>query len=241
MFLRAVAMAAVALTVTTAITGCKTEPAPIVIYEDKRDSIWLMFDPESGSGHSHPFEVSREQMARVMSGVYIKHRYVLAGFGMFFGDEEGEPAFTAAQIAFAAPHLAEALRKASPRDMATFYLTSGDKQAGKLVTSGGVFVREGKMFFILANARTPPYAVQYENTYAFDQRDQPLIPIAKKKFVVGFAPKEALLSNKQFRGKPGYEPYLDESKLVIIDLQKLSTLPNSPPTASGASPVPPRR
>jgi hypothetical protein len=233
-------MAAVGLTAVTGTMGCKTEPAPIVIYEDRRDSIWLKFDPESGSGHSHPFQISPVMMARILAGVYVQHRDVVAGFGMFFGDKEGDPAFTATQIAFAAPLLVEALRKASPKDMATFYLVSGDKREGKLVTSGGIFVQDGRLHLILANARTSPVSVQYENTYVFDQREEPLVPLARKKFIVGFHPAEAWVPNKNLRGKAGYESYVDEAKLVIVDLQALAALPmSSSSPAKAASPSSP--
>ena len=202
-----------------------------MIHEDKRDTIWLKFDPESGTGHSHPYQIAPEQMTRVLSGIYVQKRDVVGSLGFLFSDREGAPAFSPTQITLIAPLLSAALRKASPKDMATFYLLTGDKDLGKLVTSGGLFVREGRMYVILANAHTTPSSVQYENTYELDTHDEPLLPIAKKKFIVGFNPKQALIPNGQLRGKDGYERYLDESKLVIIDLQKLFVQPDLPAPA----------
>ena len=220
------------------LAGCTAQPAPIVIHEDKRDTIWLKFDPESGAGHSHPYQITPEQMTRVLSGISVQKRDAVGGFGLYFGDKEGAPAFSPTQITLIAPLLSTALRKASPKDMATFYLLAGDKDLGKLVTSGGLFVREGRMYVILANAHTMPSSVQYENTYELDTHDEPLIPIARKKFTVGFSPKEAWIPNGTLRGKDGYERYMDESKLVVIDLQKLFAQAASPPGNTPLSPAP---
>lgn len=216
------------------LVSCVKTPAPIVIYEDRRDSIWLKFDPEAGTGHGHPYSMTSEQMAKILRGVWVKHREVIAGFGLL-GEGEGAPAFSGSEIAIMAPYLAEALRKASPKDMVTFYMTRGDPTLGKLVTSGGLFVQDNRMYFILANSHTSPSSVQYENTYEFEARDEPLIPIAKQKFTSGFTPQEVWIPNAKVRGTEGYERYLDESKLIIIDLQKLFAQTDNP-----SSPSPPR-
>lgn len=207
------------------LTGCAVQPAPIVIYEDKRDAVWLKFDPRSGAGHSHPYEITPEQMTRVLSGLFVQKRDPVGGFNLLFGDKEGAPAFTASQITLVAPLLATALHKASPKDMATFYLMTPDKEHGRLVTSGGLFVREGRMYVILANAHTAFVSVQYENTYELDTHDEPLLPIARMKFIVGFKPKHAWIPNGAARENDGYEPYDDEAKVVIVDLQKLFAVP----------------
>ncbi len=223
------------------VTGCVAQPAPIVIHEDRVDSIWVKFDPEAGAGHSHPAQLTPEQMVLVLRGVWVRHRDIVGGFG-FFGDKEGAPAFLASEIIRLAPYLSQAFKKASPRDMVTFYLNSGDPRQGKLVTSGGMFLRDGQLYFILANVRTSPSSVQYENTYEFDPRDDPLLPIARRKFTVGFTPDSARVPNAQLRGTKGYEGYLDESKLLVIDLPRLlaettsSPSPTSPPTGKPASP-----
>jgi hypothetical protein len=209
------------------IAGCTAQPSPIVIYEDKRDYVWLKFDPLAGRGHSHPYEIAAEQMTRILSGVYVQKRDTAAGFNLLFGDKDGAPAFSATQVKLLAPLLATALRKASPRDMAAFYLTAYEKDQGRLITSGGLFVREGRLYFILANAHTTPSSVQYENTYELDLRDEPLLPMARMKFIVGFKPKQAWIPNGELRGHARYDGYEDAAKLVVVDLQKLFA-PSSP-------------
>jgi hypothetical protein len=219
------------------LTGCAALPAPIVIYENRLDSIWVKFDPDAGAGHSHPGEVTPEQMALVLRGVWVRHRDVVGGFGLF-GDTEGTPAFSASEIARVAPYLSQAFKKASPRDMVTFYLISGNTTQGKLVTSGGLFLQDNHLYFLLANSRTSPSSVQYENTYEFDSRDDPLLPIARRKFTVGFAPDSVRIPNAQLRGTSAYGQFLDDSKLLVLDLNRLagpSLSPSgsiSPPAAS---------
>ena len=220
--------------------GCVTEPAPIVIYEDKYDSIWIKFDPEAkGAGHSHPANISPLQMAKILGGVLVADRSQI--LGTIKGDEEDwTPAFTAMQIKSLAPQLSEALRKASPKDLATFYLTIRDREHGKLVTSGGLFVRNERLYFILANYRTMPSSKIYETTYEIDTRSEPLLPTARFQFALGFRPKEAWIRNNELRRKDGYEWYMDESKLLIIDLKRLlsETDAVNPPMTPPAQSVP---
>jgi hypothetical protein len=90
-----------------------------------------------------------------------------------------------------------------------------------VVTSGGMFVRQRRLYFILANFRTSPATKIYETTYELDARDMPLLPVARFLYLVGFKPKEAWVPNGEVRGKNGYERYLDESKLIVVDLDRL--------------------
>jgi hypothetical protein len=219
------------MVLTLLMTGCVTEPPPIVIFEDRYDSIWLKFDPEAtGSGHSHPVTIVPERMEKILEGVLVADRSQI--LGTVKGDEaDWAPAFTPVQVKTLAPLLSQALRKASPKDMATFYLVIMDRERGKLVTSGGLFVRNRRLYFILANFRTMPSSKIYETTYEIDTRSEPLLPTARFQFALGFRPKRAWIPNGEVRGKDGYERYLDESKLVIIDLPRLfpetSTVPST--------------
>ncbi|MGQ0812510.1 MAG: hypothetical protein ACT4OO_14975 [Nitrospiraceae bacterium] len=234
MTLRHVCMVGLGI-VGMSLVAC-SQPAPIVVHETRTDSVWLTFDPEAGNGHNHPYAVSSERLAQVLRGVWVKPRDVVGGFGLL-ADGQGSPAFSVSDVARLARYLAQALAKASPRDMATFYLVTGDPSHGKLITSGGLFVKDDWLFVILANARTSPSSVQYENTYEFEARDQPLIPIARYKFTVGFSPAAAWIPNSQARHAEGYERYLDESKLIVVDLSRLPAEPPSAPAPSLQSPA----
>jgi len=208
------------LTLGLLVAGCVTEPPPIVVYEEPRTSIWLMFDPEAGKpGHSHPARFTNEQMEQILRGIWVTDRDRV--FGRIFHEQEHALAFSELQIKTLAPVFVQAFKRASPVDLVTFYLLSGDMERGKLVTSGGLFVRNNRLYFILANYRTSPSTKIYETTYEIDARDHPLLPVARYIYAAGFKPPEAWIPNGEVRRKDGYERYMDESKLLIIDLARL--------------------
>lgn len=214
------------LTIAT-LGGCTADPPPIIIHEEKPLSVWLQFDPSNGTGHSHPASLTQEQMMAVLRGIGVRSRDTIAGFDVFSA-KDSSPAFTSPEASLLAPYLRQALAKASPKDMATFYALTRDVSKGELITSGGMFLRGRYLYVILANARTSPYSTQYENAHTVDTRDRPLIPIARYRFVTTFTPESAWIPNKQVRDQDGYERYLDESKLVVIDLDHLPELPARP-------------
>ena len=230
----ALALAAVAFGLSCA---CAADPPPIVIHEDKPLSVWLKFDPASGSGHSHPATISSEQIAAILRGIGVQPRDHIAGFGLF-ANKSAAPAFLAAEVAVIAPFVSQALAKASPKDMVTFYLVSHDFERGDLITSGGLFLRNRHLYVILANAHSSKYSVQYENTSPIDTRDQPLLPLARYRFSTVFTPQEAWIPNKHVHGKDGYGRYLDESKLIVVDLDRLPEImdKNDKPTPSAFRP-----
>ena len=217
------------LALTSAIlASCATEPAPITIHEDRGDWIGLLFDPEAGSGHSHPSTFTPEHMARILRGVTVTPRDTIIGFGALNG--EARPAFSAEQIAKLTPHLVQGLEKASPRDLVAFYLISTDARLGRLITSGGLCVRGSRLYFILANFLTPPSAGPFEGTaYELDNRDAPLQPIARYRFLVGFVPEAARISNQVANKVDSYRVNMDTSKRIIVDLKRLFT--EQPPPA----------
>lgn len=217
------------------VTGCAVSPAPIVIYEDDQQSVWLQFDPHAGAGHSHPASLTPEQLAAVLGGLRVKGRDVVGGFGLF-SEKESAPTFSAAQILKVAPYLSQALKKASPQDMATFYLMAYDINRSPVITSGGVFVRNTHLYVILANARTSPGSIQYETTYEPNTRDQPLLPIARFKFTAGFSPKEAWVPTEEAKRADSYPGYVDESKLIVIDLPRLFAQSGAPAAAPRLQP-----
>jgi len=209
------------------------------VYESRQVSVRLDFDPRAGAGHSHPVSLTPEQMATVLKGVRMRERDVVVGFGFLRDEDGGAPAFSTHEILVLAPHLAQAFAQASPKDLVTFSMVAHDPGRGPVVTSGGLFVRNGHLYVILANARTSPTAVQYENTYEADLKDQPLLPIARFKFTAGFVPSEARLPLRAALEADGYPGYVDESKLIVLDLARLFGQPTSLSPASqprGASP-----
>ena len=218
------------------IMGCATGPDPIVVYEDSKYSVRLTYDPKAGTGHSHPSRLTTEQMSRILQGVGIRDRKTLMGFGVLT-HQELNPAFTGPEITVLAPSLTKALHKASHRDIVTFYIAAPDVTYGKVVTSGGLLVRDQRLYFMLANAHSYPSGGQdYTSAVELNPREAPLLPITPYRFTVGFRPVEAVIPPKQASETDGYRPYIDESKLVVVDLKRLLTdVTRSRPKSSGPS------
>lgn len=213
-------LAFLTVTAVAVMSGaCVGGPTPIVIHEDRDLSVWLRFDPASGAGHRHPAEFSAEQMSAVLTGLRTVPRGALGG--LFGGAQEGDRVFVPTEVARLAPLLSQAFRKASPRDMVTFYLVGGDKGTGPLITSGGLVARNGFLYVILANARTSPSTRLYETSHEVDTRDHPVLPIARFNFHVKFDPSSAEVPKGQARDSGGTERYVDPAKVIIIDLAKL--------------------
>jgi hypothetical protein len=201
--------------------GCSVSPEPTPIYKTPGLSIQLAYDPQAGQGHTHPATVPPEHMSSILHGLQLRGRDLVGGLGVF-GDAQRSLAFTTAVVAMLAPHLSAGLAKASPSDLVTFHLVQGDAQGAPLVTSGGVFVRNRHLYVILANARTSPSAVQYENVYEPNSRIYPLLPIARFKFVTEFVPADWRIPTADAKRMDGWGGYLDESKVAVIDLGKLN-------------------
>lgn len=202
--------------------GCSVSPPPIPIHEEAGLIIELAHDPYSGDGHNHPASLSVAQITAALRGLQLRGRDVAGTFGLL-GDDHNNPALLDRDIARIAPQLAAGLSKASPKDLVTFHLTQRDSNRAPLITSGGVFVRNRHFWIILANARTSPSTVQYETTYEPNSRLNPLLPITRFKFVVNFMPPDQrvpTLDARKLDRWDGYR-YLDESKVVVLDLGRL--------------------
>jgi hypothetical protein len=213
------------------LQSCTAGPAPIVIHEEPRLSVWLKFDPKTESGHSHPGGITSKQMVTILQGIWVEGRDTLTGLNLL-GEREKRPAFSSLEVDHLAPYLSEALKKASPTDMATFYFVIGNPSRKWPVTSGGMFLEDGVMLHvILANCRSSPSGGQdYATAVELDTRDDPLLPLSPFRFKVGFTPQQVWIQNAK-----GKKSYVDPAKELVIDLQdffaNVSSLPApSPPS-----------
>jgi hypothetical protein len=186
-----------------------------------------MLDPYTKTGHTHPYTMTIEAMTKVLSGIQVEDRDTITGFGIL-GSKEGKPAFTRTEIARVSPHLVEALRKASPKDLATFYMLVSDGHQGRAVTSGGLFINGMQLHVILANWRSVPRGGQdYTMAMELDTRDAPLLPVSPFRFRVGFHPAEAWIKSRIQEDDPGFPAYRlaygDPAKSIVINLETLNT------------------
>lgn len=201
-----------------ALSACAATPPPKVVYEDPALSIRLVADNRATDGHSHPALLSTDQLARVLGGVQLE-------------SDSSEPtgsagrtvpvrAFSAEDIRILRPVLLKALGSASPDQIVTFYRVQGGETFHRVMTSGGLFVQDGTLWLVLANYRVKTDAAPREETVAgvMDVRDQPLIPVVRGGYRVGFQPSEALVPPTQRRQAWNYP---DDRKLVSVDLSRL--------------------
>ena len=202
--------------------GCETSPSPIIVHQDTWNSVRIMYDPSADPPHDHPYNLTPAQLVQILKGMWVKERNRVIGFGLFM-EEQGRPAFSNQEISLLAPYLSQALQKASPKDLVTFYILGNGGKQGSLVTSGGLYVQNGRLYFILANYRSAFSDAANINVTGteLDNRDYPLEPIRRYKFSVGFSPADSWIPYDRARSLPGYQPYPDPALRVVIDLTKL--------------------
>ena len=206
-----------------AAAACSGSPKPIVVHDTLTMVVALHHDPGAAVDRQHPASISPETIAAVLHGLRVSPRDRL-GLGALRGQKDWTAAFTASEAAGLAPYLSQALEQARPHDVATFYVVSRDARLGRVITSGGLFVGEDHLYVILANHRTTPSVAPYEGVaYELDNRESPLIPIERYGFQVGFEPEDAWIRGPRLRTPGGRRRFLDEAKLVVIDLPRLRT------------------
>lgn len=221
-----------ALVALMVLTGCSMAAGSTAIHDTPSTGVWLTADSRAERGHSHPYHMVPEAMAKVLTGIQVEERDTLTGTGLL-GSRHARPAFTQAEIERLGPHLIEALRKASPKDMATFYMVVSDDNRKRAVTSGGLFVDEKRrLHLMLANWRSTASGGQdYTIAMEVDSRDQPLLPISPYRFRVGFSPDEAWIKPNAPHQAPNFAAYnsiySDPAKSVIVDLNRLMLSPES--------------
>lgn len=203
-------------------TSCTTTPPPHVVYRDPLTEILLQYDPKATEGHSHPIQVSPELVSRVLGGIKIQARKGLMT-SFITGQAETAPAFSKWEIAALAPLLSKALDQATPEEVVTFYRRVTDSTIGLGITSGGLFVQNGHLYFILANNRTlPSESMRTGMTSDVDPATSPLLPLNRAGFSVTFVPETVLVPE----GKRNTWPYVDPGRIVVIDLARLPTNEN---------------
>ncbi len=204
-----------------ALSGCAAAPQPIPIVESQDLLVQIAYDPRSGSGHSHPATLSSSQLVTALRGLELHGRDVIGGLGLFSGSQRAS-AFSERDAGMLAPYLSTGLAKASSHDLVTFHYVQYDSNHSPLVTSGGIFVRGARLYFILANAKSSPNGIQYENAYEPNSRLDPLLPIARFKFVTDFSPPKLRVPTDAAKKMDDWNGYLDEAKVVVLDLERLT-------------------
>src|SRR5439155_13223797 len=133
------------------------------------------------------------------------------------------PAFRDEEVALLAPRLADALSQARPNEIVTYYLSQPQTSIKREITSGGLYVKQNDLHFILGNRRIiygiPAYGMVYDRRY-------PTRPTAAKGFDLVFDPSSAVVKQES--------SILDrwlglEKDEMVINLQQIA--PSQPVTA----------
>ncbi len=200
------------------ITACQTRPIPaIAIYEDQTRFVRLEQDPTMGESHSHPANITPDEMAAVLSGVIIEEPTSLMQSLPFLSKDEEprHPAFSATEIEFLSPLLAKGLEAAKPEEVVTFYLIVQQPGTDEHVTSGGVFINGDELHFILGNYRSPArYPPDAETMRYVDGRSTPLQPIVPQETKLDFQPARAVIPLRQGVLKNPFRP--NRREIVVL-------------------------
>jgi hypothetical protein len=211
--------AAVALMAALA-GGCTLPLTPSrVIYEDPANFVRVendstVFVELPHTLHSHPASISQETMTRILRGFTTReHRPAI--HVMISGEAVKEPVFRDDEVALLAPRLSEALARAEPTERVAYYLSRPQTSIKREITTGGLYVRDGHLHFILGNYRVlygiPAYGMVYDRRY-------PTRPIAAKGYDLFFDPVDAVIQGDHGVWDRMMGRVKDE---IVIDLLKL--------------------
>jgi hypothetical protein len=179
------------------IGACSPRQFTTVTIYDKPDAfVRLEFDRtvKKGTEHSHPISLTPQQISAVLAGVRIDEPIALVQGDILLRDHipRIHPAFPDKDIALFAPLFAQALSKATPEEVVTFYQTRDISAITREVTSGGLFVQGDELHLILANYRSHTrYMADFGAAETQDDRRTPMQSLAPQGGRLDFEPDSA--------------------------------------------------
>ena len=224
---------ALALTSALSIVGCAIPQVPArIVYEDPVNYVRLEEEPNflpewPPTHHSHPASIGPETIRQLLQGLMIQeHRIWLQKW--LQGEAPFQAAFQEEEGALLAAHISEALAEAKPDERVTFYLSQPQASTKRVVTSGGLYMKDHELHLILGNWQIvygiPTYGMIYDRRY-------PMRPTAAKGFDLFFQPHEAMRRTESSWIDGVLANGADE---VVIDLNKLPPMPAVSSTAPGS-------
>lgn len=204
--------------VSGGFSSCASGPPPRTVYQDSLTTVQLREEQRTEQSYSHPVSVTDAQMRELLSGIRVQKRGEII-MNIVTGEPDVVSAFQQGEVQALAPQLSQALGMATPKEIVTFYRRVSDGNIGLVVTSGGLFVSEQNVYFILANHRNRPSDVMGQAvSYEVDPVDDPLFSLRAMSFGVTFVPVDV-----QVKQDPKRVRYEDPGKVVILDLQRLKS------------------
>ncbi len=203
------------------LAGCAIPQTPFrTVYEDPVNYVRLEQDdavlPEWPPGHhSHPKGFDVEQVRRILAGLAVQeHRIWLQKW--IQGEAPMVPVFKEEEIALLAPQMAEAFGEAKYNERVTFYLSQPQTSVKRIITTGGMYLRDSELHIVLGNWQIvygiPTYGMIYDRRY-------PMRPTVAKGFDLYFAPVEAVVAQRSSLWDTLLANNKDE---LVIDLNRLA-------------------
>ncbi len=202
------------------LAGCAIPQVPSrPVYEDPVNFIRLERDPyvldeAPYTKHNHPYQISAGDLERILRGISVKQRRI-GPVVWVAGEATPEQAFNEQELGLLAPKLAEALSRAQYNERVTFYMSLPQTSIKRVITSGGLYLRDQRLHFLLGNHRIvygiPAYGMVYDRRY-------PMRPTAAKGFDLLFQPADAVIKEESSFLDKVFGREKDE---LIVDLQKL--------------------
>jgi hypothetical protein len=199
------------------------------VYEDPVNYVRLEEDPGvlpewPPSHHAHPAAISPDTLRTILSGLKIQeHR--IPPQRWIQGEAPLVPAFTDEQVGLLSVQLAEALAEAKYDERVTFYLSQPQTSAKRIITSGGLYVQDSELHFLLGNWQIvygiPTYGMIYDRRY-------PMRPTAAKGFDLFFEQPEAVKHVKSSWIDGLFANSTDE---LVLDLTKIKHADPAPTAA----------
>ena len=144
-----------------------------LVYENPTAFVRLEFSPWADTDrphtwNAHPATLSRRQIQKALEGLRVReHR--AAPLRWVRGVAEMEPAFRKDEIDVLLSPLLEGLELAVPQELVMFYVSHPVNATKREVTSGGLYVTEGRLHIILSNYRAvygiPPAGLIYDRRF----------------------------------------------------------------------------
>ena len=178
------------------LAGCAPKQfTTATLYDSPHAFVRLEADPATGQEavHSHPVTVTPDQIAAVLHGMTIEEPRTRMPIYDDLSIPRHHRAFDDNTIAFLAPLLSLGLAQATPEEVVTFYLSKDRSGGSREVTSGGLFVHEDDLHFVLANYRSPTnYMSDFGAADTMDDRLTPMRSMAPNRGRLGFDPASAV-------------------------------------------------
>jgi hypothetical protein len=166
----------------------------LTIYETPQAFVRLEVDRTLGptSGHSHPANLSTQQMASALRGIIVQEPLTRLPFYDDLSVPRRHPAFSEEEIEYWAPLLTVALSKATPEEVVTFYRSARISGTKREVTSGGIFLDGEELHIILSNLRSGTHhTADIGVTDTEDDRLTPMRSVAPQVGKLAFFPQAA--------------------------------------------------